>query len=505
MAKKQIDKWQYGDFQTPLSLARKVVDILKSNHNLNPETIIEPTCGEGAFVRASCEGFTLSKVQGFEINPAYVSKANAALNELSLCSKAEVIEADFFSTDWDKLVSKIDGYLLFIGNPPWVTSSELGMLNSINLPEKSNFQNHKGIDAITGSGNFDISEWMLLRHIELLSNHNQGSIAFLCKYSVARKVMRQICKDNKSSFSGYIYAIDAKLHFNAAVEACLFVLIKEKSNTDCEIYDSLDSLIPSYVIGERDGYIVKNVSLYEKWREFNKTDSAYVWRSGIKHDCSKIMELQPSEDGYENGFGEILTCEDDYIYPLFKSSDIGNGRIKSYRKLVIVTQKNVGEDTKIIQRKAPKTWNYLVKNQLALNNRKSSIYKNKPPFSIFGVGDYSFKPWKIAISGLYKKLNFVIIGPLDGKTVFFDDTVNFLSFDTEEEANFIFTLITSEPAIEFLESMIFWDEKRPITIQLLKRLSLKEVAHSLGLNSQYQVWEKTRLSNTSEQLSLISE
>lgn len=78
------------------------------------------------------------------------------------------------------------------------------------------------------------------------------------------------------------------------------------------------------------------------------------------------------------------------------------------------------------------------------------------------------------------------MGPLNGKPVVFDDTVNFISFDIEEEARFIFRLIKSQPATEFLESMIFWDEKRPITTQILRRLSLKEVARELGELTQYQ-------------------
>ena len=60
-------------------------------------------------------------------------------------------------------------------------------------------------------------------------------------------------------------------------------------------------------------------------------------------------------------------------------------------KLVLITQKSVGEDTSIIQDKAPKTWQYLLEHEEYLKNRKSSIYKNKPPYSIFGVGSYSFK------------------------------------------------------------------------------------------------------------------
>jgi hypothetical protein len=36
--------------------------------------------------------------------------------------------------------------------------------------------------------------------------------------------------------------------------------------------------------------------------------------------------------------------------------------------------------------------------------------------------------------------------------------------------------------------MIFWDEKRPITIDILKRLSLKAVAKELGNLETYLQW-----------------
>ncbi|MGA1134348.1 MAG: SAM-dependent methyltransferase, partial [Prochlorotrichaceae cyanobacterium] len=58
--------------------------------------------------------------------------------------------------------------------------------------------------------------------------------------------------------------------------------------------------------------------------------------------------------------------------------------------------------------------------------------------------------------------------------------------DTEEEAHLILSLLHSPPALEFLESMIFWDEKRPITIAILSRLSLKAVAQEVGLLAQYR-------------------
>ena len=486
---KSIEKWQFGDFQTPDDLAREVVQTLRVNHQISPEFIIEPSCGKGAFVRATLSVFKDSKIIGLDINKEYVEEARLSVSEYSNSANLTVYESNFFDTDWKTLISNLSGYILVIGNPPWVTSSELSILNSQNLPSKSNFQNRRGIEAITGSGNFDISEWMLLQYVEWLSK-KEGTIAVLCKYSVARKVIRQVKQKSGRRFSAHIYLIDAKVYFGASVEACLFILSTDINNDpDCKVYENLQSRKASYLIGERDGLILRDTGKYEKWRHLAGQDLRYIWRSGIKHDCSKVMELEQVHDAlFLNGMGKKYSLEESYLYPLLKSSDIGNSRTSNYRKLILVTQKLVGDDTSLIQNKAPKTWQYLLEHDGYLKNRKSSIYKNKPPYSIFGVGSYSFKNWKIAISGLYKKLGFCLIGPLDGKPVMFDDTVNLLSFETEEEAKFIFKLVTSSPSLDFFDSMIFWDEKRPITIDILRRLSLKAVARELGVLEDYLRW-----------------
>lgn len=492
MTNKTLNKRQFGDFQTPDNLAQEVIKILKLNQQIIPQLIIEPSCGTGAFIRAALKAFQTSKILGFDINEQYVQQARKSIFNFSNSDNAIIQQADFFKTDWNTLLSQPQKHILIVGNPPWVTSSELSVINSPNLPLKSNFKGRKGIDAITGSSNFDISEWMLLAYIEWLSIR-KGTIAILCKYSVARKVMRQLHKKYQAQFTGSIYLINAKSYFNASIEACLFILTNDHNlnRIDYAVYENLTSQKPCYIIGERDGWMIRDLIKYEKWRHLIGQEQKYRWRSGVKHDCSKIMELQPiSSNLYQNGRKETYSLEEDYLYPLLKSSDIGNHRISSYRKLILITQKFVGDDTIQIKLNAPNTWQYLVENEFYFSRRKSSIYKNKPPYSIFGIGDYSFKNWKIAISGLYKKLNFCLVSPLNNKPVMFDDTVNFLSFDTEKEARFIYTLLTSHPALECLDAMIFWDNKRPITIDILQRLSLKELAKELDVLEQYLFWSK---------------
>ena len=95
---------------------------------------------------------------------------------------------------------------------------------------------------------------------------------------------------------------------------------------------------------------------------------------------------------------------------------------------------------------------------------------------MFGVGAYSFAPWKVAIAGLYKTLRFVKIAPLDGRPVLLDDICYFLPCEAEADCE----LLASKPATEFLSALAFWDAKRPITARLLNQLDLVQVAKRVG-------------------------
>jgi hypothetical protein len=105
-------------------------------------------------------------------------------------------------------------------------------------------------------------------------------------------------------------------------------------------------------------------------------------------------------------------------------------------------------------------------------------------FSIFGVGNYSFTPWKVAISGLYKEISFSAIGNLDGNPIMVDDTCYFIPCESEEEAIFIAGLLNSEACINFIKSLVFFDSKRPVTIDTLKRVDIKKLADSLNLTKK---------------------
>jgi len=480
--KKNREKIEFGDFQTPDSLAHEICEFLLSQ-GVRPESVVEPTCGKGNFIIASIKTFnSCKKFIASDINSDYIRVLSDKVCSFS-SADVEFKNADFFLVDWHNIFVRLPKPLLIIGNPPWVTNSELGTIAGNNLPAKTNFQNHKGLDAITGKANFDISEWMLIHLLDCAQNQ-VSVLAMLCKTSVARKVLRYAWQNNFRVAEVSIHLINAKQHFNVSVDACLLVCKTGRlpNVKQCDVYKGLSTCNRIGSIGQHNSGLLVDPEKYMKWSRFDAI-AHYKWRSGIKHDCAKVLELSCAGNRFTNGLGEICDIENDFLYPLFKSSSVANNDVIAPKSWVLITQKNLSDDTSIIEKQAPKTWAYLKEHAYLLDRRKSSIYKGRPPFSIFGVGDYAFAPWKVSISGLYKKIQFSVIQPYMGKPSMVDDTCYYLPCENQEEAVTLAELLNSEVTRKFLDSFIFWDSKRPITIEVLRRINIHRLAEELGISN----------------------
>lgn len=460
---------EFGDFQTPDSLALAVCKRLTAL-GIRPEVVIEPTCGVGAFVVAAAHAFPTAKtIMGFDINSDYLATSCLRLQHELESGRVSLACADFFATRWQAILEQVSGTLLVLGNFPWVTNAVQSGIGGVNLPRKANFQHHHGLDAITGKANFDISEWMLLEVFRWMEGR-QGDVAMLVKTAVARKVLAHAQRQGLALASSCIIKIDAKQAFDVSVDACLLVVRFNSALAATDEYQVFESLeaTQGQRVGHRMGLSIANLDAFDA-NVALVGQSPEKWRSGIKHDAAAVMELTRHGQTLQNGYGETVDLESDYLYPLMKGSDIGSG--KGWRKkYLLVTQRYVGESTESIRTCTPKTWGYLQKYADILGARASAVYAKNPQFSIFGVGAYAFRPWRIAICGLYKSLDFRLIAPIEGKPVMFDDTVYYLSFDEEATARNVFTLLHSDAAKELLLSFIFWDEKRPVKASILNLL-----------------------------------
>jgi len=164
---KGVKTWEFGDFQTPACLAQEAISHLKKRTlDFQPKTVIEPTCGVGAFLLAAADTYPdAERVVGLEIEADYLNTVRSKVSTRQDADRFDLREADFFKTDWEGLLSDLPEPFLIVGNPPWVTSADIGRLKGSNLPQKSNFQKYTGFEAITGKANFDISEWMLIQYL----------------------------------------------------------------------------------------------------------------------------------------------------------------------------------------------------------------------------------------------------------------------------------------------------------------------------------------------------
>lgn len=476
---------EFGDYQTPESFSFALCHYLKNTRKLKPSFIIEPTCGLGSLVKNSLI-FDAAKIVGIEVNPDYCAHCSQSITD----PRVEIINANFFDFDITKLIPA-QGHILALGNPPWVTNSTLSVLKSANLPHKANFKGLKGFDAVTGASNFDICEAIILRLVQALQNRN-ATIAMLCKTTVARNVFAELKRTNINFKSCDILEFDAKKVFSIDASACFFV-VNLCVSEHYKNHDSKHGKLSAQTCKVRslaNPDIVKSELNFERGRlisisadgvdDFAGT-CCFEWRQGVKHDCSKLMELSITKDGLINGLKEQVDIEDLYVYPLIKSSMFKAPIVDTFTKYVIVTQRKIKEDTAHIKLDAPKTWAYLSSHQDLFAKRKSSIYVGAPDFSMFGVGEYSYAQYKVGISGFYKKPFFAVLCSPNGRAVMVDDTSYFICLPSFDAAYTAMLLLNSEQVQRFLQSMAFLDSKRPYTKKLLERIDFSRMLNKLTL------------------------
>ncbi len=485
---------EWGDFQTPPNLAMRVCGYL-SSLGVAPRVIIEPTFGLGNFILAALHTFpTVERVYGIEIQATCVWRFKLALLATALHRKRTLPEIElhqdniFTHNFQESIVNAQD--ILIIGNPPWVTNAELGALEAHNLPKKQNFKAIDGIAAITGKSNFDLGEFVLLRLLENFSQR-RGALAMLCKDSVVKNIVESLRTPQSCFNISEIRSlkIDANREFGAAVEASLLVMnlgATQRAET-CQVATLEHPKLVTRTFGWVRDKFVSDIAGYESNAELDG-HSALIWRQGVKHDCAKIMELEWNKGYLTNGYNQDVDIEEEHTYWLLKGSDLRSFEAARPRKKIIVTQSRPGEETRTLKVKAPALWKYLTKNQDYFEKRKSSIYRGKPRFSIFGIGDYSFRLYKVAISGLYKQPIFSLVLPVDNRPVMLDDTCYLLGFDTYLEAILCNSLLNSPPVIRFLRSVVFEDAKRPYTKQVLMRIDIAQAASKLSFESLQNVW-----------------
>jgi hypothetical protein len=357
---------------------------------------------------------------------------------------------DAYESDFTQLAWTTAGPLLIIGNPPWVTTAALGRLDgTAPQPVRSNPNRLRGLDARTGSANFDVAEFLLLKILGEFATADM-TLAVLIKESVARKVVAAHVASG-GALRSEIVRIDARKWFGVAVDACCLIMSPQGP--------------PMSRVPIRESFSGAPVAWFDPTPLPAAPDTTIVWRQGIKHDAAAVFELTNGDGGaLRNGFGDVVDVEPEYVYPFYKARAVQFGMTD--RMALIVPQQRLNEPTAPLALRAPRLHAYFGRYRAQLDGRKSSIYRSAPPFSIFGIGAYSFAPWKVAVAGLYIDPNFAVLGPVDGRPVMLGDTSYFAGFENEALARQFAAHCASVRVRAQLEGRIVRG-KRPITKRVL--------------------------------------
>jgi hypothetical protein len=469
-----------GDFQTPPELAAAVLECLGPIGQRWPR-VLEPTCGQGSFIAGLLtQRSPPREIQGVEIQDGHcalareISQGDANPHGV----RVRIHQGDFFRLDLNRdIVWQDGGPLLVVGNPPWVTSAELGRIPGSFRPPKRRIDGLNGLAALTGASNFDVAEAVWLKLISELAGQ-ATTIALLCKTSVARRILQRAHRARLPIATASIHRLDAAHWFGAAVDACLFQVALGDSQKLCRVpvYENLAQTHAESMMGFARGWLIADDVAYAS-SSFADGACPFIWRQGVKHDVASVMELihDPLTGVVKNRAGQILDVEARFVYPLIKGSDLARDLGTSPNRAVLVTQQRIGENTVPLAMFAPRFWSYLQANSAAFAKRRSSIYRGAPPFAMFGIGPYSFSPFKVATGGLHKEPRFRALGPRGGKPVMLDDTCYFLPCHNAPEAALLTALCNDPISLAFLRAARFKTAKRPITKAILQRVDLPAI------------------------------
>ncbi|MGD0475049.1 MAG: class I SAM-dependent methyltransferase [Candidatus Velthaea sp.] len=417
-----------------------------------PARVLEPACGSGAFLQAAAAAFPTAEIIGIEYQRDRFAAQLEALQrqqpQLSL-RYANAYEIDFGALAW-----RARGPLAVVGNPPWVTAAALGCgPGDVLQPPRSNVKQLRGLAARTGAANFDVAEFFVLKVLREL-RAQPLHLALLVKESVARKVLATAASSDLGIASAEVVRIDARRWFGVAVDACCLLL----STVRGAAFAGPVAIRPGF---GRDsvGWIVPAPI---------RPPPPVMFRQGIKHDAADVFELRLVDGVWRNGYGEAVDVEPAHVYPLLKARALHAGTLDEPTALV-VPQTKLGAATGELEAHAPRLWRYLCVHATRIAARKSSIYRNAPPFAIFGVGPYSFAPWKVAVAGFYAQPRFRVVGPREGRPVVLGDTSYFAAFEREDDARAFAALCTSSAAAAAIARRAIRG-KRPITKALLDDL-----------------------------------
>jgi hypothetical protein len=170
-------------------------------------------------------------------------------------------------------------------------------------------------------------------------------------------------------------------------------------------------------------------------------DCAYRIRHGLKDDAKAVFSVDSAL---------LSDVESTHVYPYLRSKHVVRWGLFGHDQF-LVPQRRAGEDNeRALREEAPATYDYLRRHRDRLEARGSSWFDAGPFYSLFGLGPYTWAPYKVVWCRLGFRPRFAVVSTVDDadlgeKLVVPGDHCMFVACDDEREAHYLCALLNAAP------------------------------------------------------------
>jgi len=483
-----------GEYYTPRGVAELAVDELPLD-SPGSDVVLDPGCGSGMFLAVCTErkvaaladdlspaelvDVVTDTVVGVDLNPVAVKSAKLSylLSLSGVLDRGAVdrLELPVFLTDALRLTRHDD--ITFegetrnltadslVGNPPWITwgtlSDRVKDAWRETYVDRLDLFPHEGFESRLGHGNDDVSVlfvWVCISHYLA----EGGTASFVLKRDILRGPAGTLLRTQ--SVGGRPLAV-RHVHDFAGLHP-----FGPDVDTDAAVYTFAADTEPTFPIpldAWRAGTDDPDFSAATRIREtlardrgavvpVDPDDPSSAWireaaeraalgecthriRHGLKDDAKEVFGIDRDQ---------LATLEPDHVYPYLASRHVVKYGLFGY-DLHLVPMRKANEDNEAeLRRTCPDTYAYLAANREALEDRSSAWLADGPFYNVFGLGEYTWAPYKVVWCRLGFKPHFAVVSTVDDETlgekpVVPGDHFMFVPTDSEAEAHFLCGLLNS--------------------------------------------------------------
>ena len=443
---------------------------------------------------------------------------------------------------WAKIILNSFAPLLYnnfshiVGNPPWIKwdflSKEYREKLSVLYLDIYKLFAHKGMKASLGHAHDDIS--ILFTYIAMDKYlKNKGTLTFVLKQTLYKSIAgEQFRKFSIDKFDSTTPVKCVKVHdmlslnpFGQGQETSIVTLEKNATTTYPVPYvkwqknvrarfkstDTNSYVLENCLLEYQDAYpdpMTKKITdpwiIIPKGQKIPKISNKlnfYKARHGVVNDLNSLFLIdiiEPTTKGIKvKNLGEkgkkkikILTknIETDLIYPLIKPRDTKRWGIETYQYMIVPHQKAGENNESFLRTELPKSYAFLNSFKTELATRKSKWFYggDKPFYSLFGIGKYTFENYKVVWCCMSYKPDFSVVSKVKDehigiKTYIPDNTIGYLSVESADEAHYICSILNSDK-IKALFSLRSSKSKWGISIDMVNKVPIEEFSQENNLH-----------------------